>query len=193
MAGATPFNPNAASAAHARQRQMRAGGSNQKGNDWENEVCRLLSRWLTAGQKADLFTRNVQSGGRHTVALRRGKDPGSPGDVAAQHPAAWYFLENWFIEAKHYKDLEWHLALWRNSGFLYNFLEVAERQAVASGRHYMMVAKENRQPAICVVPHLPCIERVRGSSLVYHELWNQRSIAFRFDHLLLTSPEPWTS
>lgn len=152
----------------------------------------MLSKWLTAGQKSDLFRRNVQSGGRHTVASRTGKDGGLPGDIAMDHPDAYEFLTTWMVECKHRASLDMHLGLWRRSGNLHWFLDVAEKQARGSARLYMLVAKENRQPAICLVPHAACIERVEASTLHYHELWNRRAIAFRFDHLLLTPPGPWT-
>lgn len=116
---------------------MRSGGSNSKGNRWENEVCRALS---SGGERTDLFRRNVQSGGRHTTASRRGQDPGQPGDVAADHPDAFPFLACWMVECKHHRDLQFMRALWRQTGKLYDFIVTAEQQARTANRMFMLVA-----------------------------------------------------
>lgn len=170
---------------------MRAGGSNAKGGDWENEICRRLSRWITRGERSDLFRRNIMSGGLHTTSLRFGRDPGQPGDIAANHPDAFSFLDLWMIECKHRKAIDLHVALWQQKGELHNYIEKAEKQSVEANRSFMLIAKQNFRPAICIIPHETGVERAEKSGLIYHEFWNRRSIAFLFDSLTKTSPEPW--
>ena len=172
---------------------MKSGGGKAKGNAWELEICKHLSRWISRGEKSDLFVRNVTSGGAFTFALRSGREQGTPGDLmSGGEPEATTFLKLWMVEAKHWRDLGLHIAMWRSSGDLLKEIDKAEKQAVGTGRSMLFVAKQNRQPAICFVNYEAGIERTREADLIYHVLWRHRVVAFRFDHLLLTQPRIWT-
>ena len=63
-----------------------AGGS-KKGNPFELEVCRLLSRWWSGGARDDVFYRTGGSGGRATRRGRAGRGTANQcGDVGASDP-----------------------------------------------------------------------------------------------------------
>ena len=51
---------------------MRAGSSKAKGSQWEREVGKTFSLWLTNNERPDLFSRNVLSGGAFTIAHNKG-------------------------------------------------------------------------------------------------------------------------
>src|SRR5215216_6431446 len=52
---------------HRRAAKRRCAG---KGPQWEREVCRALSLWVTNGERVDVFWRSAMSGGRATVHNR---------------------------------------------------------------------------------------------------------------------------
>lgn len=72
-----------------------------KGSGYEREICKLLSRWWTNGERDDIFWRATQSGGRATQRAKTGrKTAGSYGDIAAIDPSGGPLLEIMTIELK---------------------------------------------------------------------------------------------
>ena len=72
-----------------------------KGGDFEREVCKLLSKWWTNGERDDIFWRSSQSGGRATQRAKFGKRTyGSYGDIAAVDPIGEPLLKLFTIELK---------------------------------------------------------------------------------------------
>src|SRR5262245_34921481 len=87
---------------------MRGGrGPKSKGANWEREVCRLLSRWMTDGKDEGVFWRSSMSGGRATVHRRRGSRAADAacGDICALKPVGHRLLRHFFIECKATRDL----------------------------------------------------------------------------------------
>lgn len=72
-----------------------------KGRDYEREICKLLSKWWTKGERDDVFWRSSQSGGRATFRTQKGlRTHGSYGDVAAVDPIGEPLLKLLTIELK---------------------------------------------------------------------------------------------
>jgi hypothetical protein len=55
---------------------MRKGGGKQKGSQFERDVCRELSLWVSHGKQEDVYWRSAMSGGRSTVAALKGARSG---------------------------------------------------------------------------------------------------------------------
>ena len=51
---------------------MRKGGGKAKGSSFERLICKELSLWITGGEHQDVFWRSAMSGGRSTVAMKKG-------------------------------------------------------------------------------------------------------------------------
>jgi len=165
-----------------------------KGSEWELLLCRRFSLWLSEGQRSDLFARNTASGGAYTSARKAGRDPGTPGDLmaATDDPRAHAFLHRWTIEAKHWKDLNFMAAVVKSSGDFYAAMKKAEEQAQQADRFFMLVAKQNFQPAICLVPSSCGVaHRLQFAGTIYHLLWRRRVLALQLAHLLETPPNMW--
>lgn len=72
-----------------------------KGSSYEREVCKLLSKWWTNGERDDVFWRSSNSGGRATMRGKSGKrTAGSYGDIAATDPIGKPLLDLFTIELK---------------------------------------------------------------------------------------------
>lgn len=72
-----------------------------KGGSFEREICKLLSKWWTGGERDDVFWRSSQSGGRATQRAKSGKTTyGSYGDVTAVDPIGEPLLKLFTIELK---------------------------------------------------------------------------------------------
>lgn len=169
---------------------MKATAAREKGNEFERLMCKRMSLWLSAGQRRDLFMRNVASGGAFTLSARRGSPSGVGGDMMAVHPLAHDFLEVFLTEYKHWRDLNFEAALWMNRGEFAQVLTKAERQAIAAQRHYFIVAKQNHRAPILLMPHdvgLSCATVLR-SHAVRHSLWGGRMFACLLDDVLGADP-----
>jgi hypothetical protein len=124
------------------------GGGKAKGSSWEREVGVSLSLWLTQGARADLFSRNVGSGSRFTLAVSKDRERSQAGDLMAAHPLAIDFLDRFIIEGKFYKDLALVPFLcFRDACFLNQVVAKANKEAQIDAKHALIVAKQNRLPA----------------------------------------------
>lgn len=133
---------------------MRPGGGKSKGAAWEITVGRQLSLWISNGARADIFARNVQSGGVFTSAGKRGStERGVPGDLMPADPLAFPFTQRLFVECKHLANLGLEPFLYNKSarGLLWDILRLANKQADEANLGFMLIAKQNLRPPIVIM------------------------------------------
>lgn len=131
---------------------MRAGGGKQKGASFEREVCVLLSSWLSSGTQEDVFWRSAMSGGRATVAHRKGgkRLASQVGDISCIHPLGNRFIEHFAPECKFYADLDYQ-GLLTGKGKLLSFWAEINEQAGRYSKHPFMIVRQNRMQAnVCL-------------------------------------------
>lgn len=129
---------------------MRPGRGKAKGSAFEREVCRKLSLWVTHGEKDDCFWRSAISGGRATVAKRKGKIVRQDGDICAVAPEGHVLTNFWFIECKHVKKLDLEQFLVKGDGLLATFWRKALSQC--GQKIPVIIAKQNRWPTLVIAP-----------------------------------------
>lgn len=122
---------------------MRPGGGKNKGNSFEREICVKLSLWLTNGVSKDCLWRTAVSGGRATVARKRGDIVRQMGDICAVSPEGHVLTDRFYMECKHYADLNF-LGLLTGKGKLVEFWHDTMRLATLHKKLPMLVAKQNR-------------------------------------------------
>lgn len=131
---------------------MRQGGGKQKGAAFERHVCERLSTWVSNGKSKDLFWRSAMSGGRATVASRKGeKHKRHAGDVTATSALGEALTSRFFIECKCVKKLAFDSFLIDGKGELSKYWRTACAQAKGLDLSPMLIAKENRRPPIVFV------------------------------------------
>jgi hypothetical protein len=169
---------------------MRSGGSHAKGSAFERAICVQLSLWVTSGGRADIFSRNVLSGGSFTNQLRKGKELNTPGDITGVHPAAYKFLDVFMVECKHHKNIhiEHYLFDTKGTSFLSQTIELSRKQGKEVKRHYMVIAKENNRPTLLFMS-LPVLEcallcKMRRGSMRYHLLHNKTVAMVEWDRFI---------
>lgn len=130
---------------------MRKGGGKQKGASFEREVAVALSKWASRGEREDLFWRSSMSGGRATVARKRGtKLASQAGDLSCINPMGQPFLDKFYVELKHYKDLSYQ-GLITNTGYLVKFWNQAQTEANCYVKQPMLIAKQNHIPSMVFI------------------------------------------
>jgi hypothetical protein len=127
--------------------------SKNKGSEFERHVCKALSRWITGGGSSECFWRAALSGGRATVAMKRG-DKAHPvsGDVAAVTPEGHVLTDSFHIECKHLYDLEVTSFLLKRTGKLAKFWDHTVKVAEHHGKKPMLIVRQNLYPTIVVMP-----------------------------------------
>jgi hypothetical protein len=121
-----------------------------KGSSFEREVCKLFSLWISGGQNEDLFWRSAMSGGRATVAHRKGKVVRQSGDITAVAPEAHFFTDIFFMECKFLKKLQIDKFILLGEGTLAKFWQVCIKEAAKHGRKPMLIARENGKPPLVI-------------------------------------------
>ncbi len=179
---------------------MRVGGGAEKGATWERQVCQSLSLWLTHGQRADILTRNVLSGGVFTAAVKREElERGQPGDVMAAHPLAFKFIQTFLVECKHLASLDMDNFIWdgKNKSPLAKIWQLACEQAEQAEEPLkpMLIAKQNHRPAL-VFLRSPTFELFNvhtrlGIALRHHDFHRRSVSCCLFDDMLnYVDPHP---
>lgn len=125
---------------------MRKGGGKSKGATWERQVCRELSLWISGGKQEGIFWRSAMSGGRATIAARKGKRlDAQVGDISCIHPLGMAFADRFMAECKFYRDLRLDRLI-HSGGALADFWIVARAQARPCNKLPILIAKQNHTP-----------------------------------------------
>jgi hypothetical protein len=119
----------------------------QKGSQFERDVCKALSLWVTHGKRTDAFWRSAMSGGRATV--HKHGDVRQAGDITAVAPEGHKLTDSHYIECKFYKDLNFD-GLIKGSGKLLDFWEKTLLQATRYQRIPVLIAKQNMLPTLLI-------------------------------------------
>lgn len=153
---------------------MKRGGGKQKGAAFEREVCRVLSLWITSGERQDCFWRSAMSGGRATIA--HGRDVRQCGDIAAVAQEGYEFANAWFVECKHVRSLDLDSFIIKGVGLLRKFWDKARKEAKRHRKDPMIIARQNRWPDIVVTrtnhaahwtPPISTVHRYQGVDIYF--------------------------
>lgn len=132
---------------------MRQGGGKQKGSSFERLVCVKFSLWLSDGKNEDLLWRSSMSGGRSTVAAKKGKRlAAQAGDISSIHTLSAPLTNKFLIECKTYRLMNYE-GLLTGRGNLLKFWHETRVEAKKYGKLPLLIAKQNQQPVTaCLTP-----------------------------------------
>ena len=134
------------------RKKRKPGMGKGKGGGFERRICKELSLGVSHGKREDLFWRSAMSGGRSTVARKKGKLlPAAAGDVTATDPLGAVLTEHFFIECKNVADLHLHRFVTEHSGLLAEFWEKVCDQAIDYRKKPMLICKQNQYPILLLI------------------------------------------
>jgi len=143
---------------------MLAKGSKDKGSSFERTICKQLSLLVTNGERTDVFWRSALSGGRATLQFDQGIiNQAQAGDISAISKEGMWLIDNYQIECKHYKDLEFASGFLSNTGAVYGFWQSLVKDATRRGKKPLLIAKQNNRPIVMLTlpanspSHIPAI------------------------------------
>jgi len=134
------------------RRRRPKGRGKPKGGKFEREICKKLSLWITNGDKEDCLWRSAISGGRATVAHRKGKEVRQGGDICSVSPEGHQLTDHWFIECKNVQRLYLDQWLIKGTGLFSKFWMKCRNEAKRHGRAPVIIAKQNGWPTLIIGP-----------------------------------------
>jgi hypothetical protein len=127
--------------------------NNEKGADYERQVCSKLSLWVSGFTRDDLFWRSAMSGGRANVPSRKKRGyrfDAQVGDIVAVQTEGYALVSKFCIECKAYRDMFLQLPIFGSRG---NFVPIWEKlleESDQSEKLPLLIFRQNRQPEIVV-------------------------------------------
>jgi hypothetical protein len=125
----------------------------QKGSSFERKICKELSLWVSLGERDNLFWRSAISGGRATVRHKKGLDVRNQlGDITSIDTWGDALTDNFIIECKHYKDLEWSQFVY-GKGFIWATWKKLRGECHDHGRQPFLILKQNAKPVLVALSY----------------------------------------
>lgn len=124
------------------------------GNNYEREVARKLSLWITNNENDDVVWRDLGSGARATARAKKGKDTIRHGDFVPTDLNYKWLFDLFCIDSKSYK--EWNPLFineknMKSNSILNQWIKVCKE---AQGKIPMMIChiRDRKTPEFVVVP-----------------------------------------
>jgi hypothetical protein len=93
------------------------------------------------------------SGGRSTVAFKRGKvHAHHSGDISATSAEGHRLTDHFYIECKSYRDLQFAQLITQGTGTLAKFWKTTVAGAKQYKRSPMMIVRQNQMPTVVLLP-----------------------------------------
>jgi hypothetical protein len=178
---------------------MQPGAGKGKGSSFEREIGAALSLWLSNGERDDLITRTVISGGQFTQSIKSGNARGCAGDLMSADPRCNPFFNQFVIECKWWKDIDLYRLLFprptskaENHELMAALLKVRQEAEKSNKPLWMLVARQNFQRTIAFVPTSPHLKSVLVTGEVaHHEIFDRSMMIFDF-YTFLERVQPTT-
>jgi len=123
----------------------------RKGSQYERDLCRKLSLWLSSGKNPNLLWRSAMSGGRSTLARKKGGiNKEQAGDISAIDPMGNRLTDHVYLEAKNYKNIGLAKFFMGLPGTLTTFWRETVSAAVYNDKTPMLLVKQNFYPELII-------------------------------------------
>lgn len=130
---------------------MKAGGGKAKGGAFEREVCQKLSKWISYGERDDIFWRSAMSGGRTTVGLKKGIARNTQaGDITSIDPLGNKLTNRFIIECKFYRNIQLQSMMFGKpkENSIFEFWTKLFKDSQKLNKEMMLIIKQNGWPAL---------------------------------------------
>lgn len=130
---------------------MKAGAGKRKGGNYERQIARKLSLWITQDKNENGLWRSSSSGATATINKKKGNiNPYQCGDLCAVSADCYGFAEKIYVEIKSYKKLSIANFIFNRSSILKKFWDVAKKESKEYNKEPIIIAKENNFPELII-------------------------------------------
>jgi hypothetical protein len=124
-----------------------------KGNQFERDMCRRLSIWISDGKRDDLLWRSNSSGGQFTQrAKTKGGFESQAGDIVSIDPLSKPFMDLCTVELKNYNSLQLQGLLYFGKFKITTFWQTHVALSKKVHKMPILIGKELRKPTIILLP-----------------------------------------
>ena len=129
---------------------VKKGRGKQKGNSFENERAKELSKWITGGERIDIFERSTSSGAKATIHKKQGRDcfVSQAGDIASSDPIGEILTKYVMIECKHYADMGYLNLFFGGKGGVVQFWDKLLQECEEYNKQPMLICRQNNRPIL---------------------------------------------
>lgn len=161
----------------------------QKGNSYEILVSRQLSKFLTEGNRDDLFWRSSNSGGRQTVRAKKGIDThNQAGDICNTHPDGELFMEVFVLECKHYRDINlWSLFTETKGNTIMGWWDVHLEKSKEVKKHPILIIRQNHKPDLFICSKklaIPIAKQCKIKPILIKNYLKEDMYIYKFESIL---------
>ena len=166
-----------------------------KGNQFEIQICKKLSLYLTSKERDDLFWRSSNSGGRQTTRMKKGIEThNQSGDITATHPDGEMFMSVFTVECKNYTNINlFSLITGTEGNTIVGWWKVHLDKSREVNRHPLLIIKQNNKPILWI-----CDRRISSRMNAYFNIEPkliskisnlEKMHIFDFEEVMTTDPE----
>ena len=123
-----------------------------KGSQFERDMCRRLTKWMTGEEKPEVVWRSSTSGAKATMEHKAGRRSHMGGDIVAIHPKGQWLTEMFSLEFKNRKSFGSLPLLFLNRAAVLDWWDQCVSDAKAQGKIPWMIFKENRSKIYTISP-----------------------------------------
>ncbi len=163
---------------------MKSGGGKSKGSQFERDVCKKLSNWISYDLRDDLFWRSAMSGGRATVGMKKGiVRSNQAGDITSIDPLGQNLIDTFVIECKFYKNIQLHSLLFGTpkNNSIFEFWRVLNEKASELNKDPMLIIKQNGMPTLLCIRESSSTVKKRNFNRILSEDYDMIPLAI-FKH-----------
>ena len=129
---------------------MGRNNSKNKGSSFERKTAKDLSLWSSYNKDDDVFYRSQSSGARFTSRQKVNlTTENQHGDICASNDKGIWFTKIFFIECKHYTELNlWSLITKNKSGNIVKWWDKAVKESKSISKIPILIIKQNNKPTL---------------------------------------------
>lgn len=166
---------------------MKIGGGKSKGNNFEREIARKISLWLSENKDKDLIWRSKSSGGSFTKGYVKETQYG---DLAIQKHTGKYvrvakqFINTFCIEIKFWKKLD--LSKISETNDIWKWWVQCENNCLNIKVNPILIAKGNNKPILVFLKNLKIVDLLISKDIYFYIIYgrNISLVVFNFSDLL---------
>lgn len=165
----------------------------QKGSQYEREISKTLSLWLSNNKYDDLFWRSHSSGGRFTQRFKNFKNTiNQSGDITSTCKISEEFIKHFTIECKFYKEISlWDFVTGNKNGIVKFWIQTIN-ESKSANKHPLLILKSNYKPVLLITNNyvsdkLKKISDVEEIMIINNEIEN--CVIYLFENFLNINPQ----
>lgn len=167
---------------------MKPGKSKNKGGNFERDISKKLSLFLSNGERDDGLWRSQSSGARATNRQKTNKyTENQYGDISSTAPFTKSFIDKYIIELKHYKSINLMSLFNSEKNLISEWWSKLNNSAKITEKIPLLIIKANNYPILLISNDTFCNQITMFFDINYSASFYQKDqylYFYQFDDIL---------